>query len=78
VEHDPVVQPIGRHCYHPRGLYPLQDKMAQIVTRYVFGSHSKWVERSFTAEEMLQVFDFPPQVYSRWTPRIVLKDGQEE
>ena len=71
LEH-PVVQPIGRHCYHPRGLYPLQDKMAQVVTRYVFGSQSKWVECALTAEEMLQVSDFPPQVYSRWSKKVKL------
>jgi len=69
---NPIVQPIGRHCYYPWGLYPLQDKMAQVVTRYVFGSQSKWVERGLTAEEMLQVFDFPLQVYSRWSQKVKL------
>ena len=68
----PVVQPIGLHCYHPRGLYPLQDQKAKVVTRYVFGSQSKWVERELTADEMLQVFDFPPQVYSRWSKTLKL------
>jgi len=46
--------------------------MVQVVTRYVFGSKSKWVERGLTAEEMLQVFDFPPQVYSRWSQKVKL------
>jgi len=52
-----MVHKIGSHCYHLRGLYPLQDKKAQVVTRYVFGSQSKLVERGLTADEMLQVYD---------------------
>ena len=66
----PIVKNIGGHCYHPRGLYPLQDKKATVLTRYVFGTQSQWVERALTSEELLQVYDFPPQVYGRWSKEL--------
>ena len=63
---EPVVRMVG-NCCHPRGLFPIRTPDASVIARFVFGSKSKMVKRSLTAEEALQVYDVSPSVYDRWS-----------